>query len=152
MNIKQELLTYEAEFEKIKMKTERKHVIILAAFFMPIVIAIFVLGMFESAIPSWLRPTLYGIFLAGLAAHFYIRYMLYKSKKRYGKYFAGIIGYLKKAGKKTGDADKIVIKAVKDVFKEREIDFTYRNIEKQAFWLLLLFNLGISDENDFTRI
>jgi hypothetical protein len=148
-DIKNNLLKLENEFETLRLKTEKYHLVFIILYFIPPVAAIIIYSKFyKEFFNFYIKIIIYAIILSGLAAHYYLRYKFYKSKKRYKKFIDNKLDEIKKIVNDDDNFKKIIVENAKEIFQQNSIELSNITIKNNQFWHLIFINLGIELEND----
>jgi hypothetical protein len=142
-NINEKLLKLEEEFDKIKGRREKSHLVFIFAFFITTLCALYFFQKYYSE-NNYIRYIFFAFILAGLIAHYLLRYSLHRSKNRYKKFFVTAISALKKDISDPDELNESVIESARATFKSREIELNVANLKYFSFWELLFLNLKIN--------
>jgi hypothetical protein len=142
-DINEKLLKFEEEFEIIKGKREKFHLIYVAAFFLITLAALYFFQKYYSG-NTVIRYIFFIFIISGLIVHYILRYSFHRSKNRYKKYFTKILASLQEEIKDTEKLNAAVIDAARTVFKSRNMELNTMNLKHFVFWELLLLNLKIN--------
>jgi hypothetical protein len=144
-DLKKVLIRSESEFEELKKKVERNHLLFILLYFTPPVIGLLVFSKyFKELLGVWLRIIIFSIIIFGLIIHFYLRYRYYKSKERYKDFINSVIDEIYLSSKDK-NINKKVLGIVKNIYKDKNMEFNRDNIDKEDFWSLLFYQMEIND-------
>jgi hypothetical protein len=148
-NIKKNLLDLEHEFDALRRKTEKYHLIFIVLYFIPPVAAIIIYSKFYNQFFNfYIKIIIYAIIVSGLGMHYYLRHKFYKSKKRYKKFIDKKLDEIKKIVNDDDNFKKIIVENTREIFKENSLELSNITIQNNQFWDLIFINLGIELENE----
>ncbi len=148
-DLSSELRKIEEDFNTLKARVERNHIIFLAVYFLPPIAAILIFTKyFEEYFNYLVKGFLFALIVIGVVIHFILRQIYHRGKKRYKKFIDS-----KMAGLKSGYADdeefkKDVVEAARRIFLSENVNFTNKSISLSAFWSLVFMNLGLSADEE----
>ncbi|MCK4798298.1 MAG: hypothetical protein KAT05_13030 [Spirochaetes bacterium] len=145
-NIKEKLLKLEEDFNLLKNRLEKYHLIFIIIYFLPPVLAIFLLSkFFQDFLNLAVKIIIFSIIISGLAIHFFLRYKLYKSKDRYKKFIQQRLEKIADDFPDEENFNQTVVETARNIFANRGISFSNVTINDSTFWNLIFINLGIEN-------
>lgn len=143
-DIKNKLLNLENEFNSLKKKIEKYHILYIIIYFTPPVLAIIILdNYFQEFYKIQTKIILFSIIILGLIIHFFLRHKYHKSKTRYKKFIIEKMNLIKINFDNEEDFKNILIKSVNKIFNERGLEFNNIEINNSAFFNLIFVYLGL---------
>jgi hypothetical protein len=151
-DLKQQLINIEEEFNLLKAKIERNHIIFIILYFLPPVLAILVFTKYvEEYFSNLIKGFILGLIILGVAIHYFLRYVYHKSKNRYKKFIDAKLEVIKSDFNDEELFKKEIIEAARNIFIERGVLFNNKSIKISNFWNLIFINLGLHIDEDDTN-
>lgn len=150
-DIEQELLKIEEEFNIYKKNIEKIHITFNIVFFSIITLIIFLLQKYLPIQYNnfYIKIILFSLMILGLMVHFFLRYKYFNSKICYLHFFKNRLEDLKNKFSKKKDFNKLIISAIKNIIKNKDLKIQTNNQNKLYFWRILVKFLNINPDEIF---
>jgi hypothetical protein len=149
MNIKNNLLAAEEEFNFFKSGIEKKHIYFVILYFAPPALAAVFLSKYYRELYDSLiiKILIFGLAAIGLAIHFCLKNTYYKTNKKYKEFIDYKLSPVKKQFENDEEFRKAVIEGAKEIFHDRNLELSNISVKKYVFWENIFIILGLESDD-----
>lgn len=125
----------EKKFDLFKTNFDKRYFYFLIFYFTPILILLIVLSKFfkEIYLLFWVRFTIFIFVLIGVILHFLLKYIYFKSNKKYISFIENEIIKFKNFHKDENEFKNSLLIVIKEYFSKEDITYD-EEIKKSIFW------------------
>jgi len=147
-NLETELLKLKNDFNTLKKKIEKLHLIFILIYFSSVALTILLFQKYLVILYNnfLIKIMLFSLMILGLIIHYLLRYKFYKSKNCYKSFFNKSLEKIKINFPKNKNFNKSIVDYIKENLKKEEHEISKADLYKFNFWGLLIKYLDINPD------
>ena len=143
-----ELTNLENNFNNLKKKIERFHIIFIIIYFSLIILTILIFQKYFTNLYNifFIKIILYSFMILGLLIHYFLRYRFHKNKNFFRKFFKIKFEEIKKNFSNKKNFNKSVVDYIIRNLKNNDSQISKKDLYDLNFWGLLSENIGMDPD------